>query len=118
VLEIERNDRGEAVGLPDAGKLMEDLPNKMRDVLGIIADVDLLEENGRELLRITVQLYPYPISYKGEYHYRTGSTKQLLKAAALDRSLLGKTGNSTPTSPECFSWLGRSRLGEAASSES
>lgn len=28
---------------------------------------------------------------KGEYHYRTGSTKQMLKGAALGRFLLSKT---------------------------
>ncbi len=32
------------------------------------------------------------MSYKGEYHYRNGSTKQELKGAALDSFLLGKQG--------------------------
>ena len=92
VLEIGRNDAGEVVGLPNAKKLMEDLPNKIRDMLGIIADVDLHQESGKEFLRITVEPYPFPISFKGEYHYRTGSTKQLLKGAALDQFLLRKHG--------------------------
>lgn len=35
---------------------------------------------------------PYPISYKGQYHYRSGSTKQELKRAALDKFLLRKQG--------------------------
>ena len=34
VLEVGRDDDGEPVGVSDAGKLLEDLPNKMRDVLG------------------------------------------------------------------------------------
>ncbi|MEX1027924.1 MAG: ATP-binding protein, partial [Candidatus Paceibacterota bacterium] len=100
VLEIGRNDQGQAVGAAGAAKLMEDLPNKMRDTLGIIADVDLLEEDGKELLRITVEPYPYPVSYKGEYLYRTGSTKQVLKGAALDRFLLGKTGKRWDSVPQ------------------
>ncbi|EKD35856.1 MAG: hypothetical protein ACD_75C01750G0004, partial [uncultured bacterium] len=100
VLEIGRNDRGEPVGLADASKLMEDLPNKMRDILGIIADVDLMEENGHQVLRITVEPYPYPVSYKGQYHYRSGSTKQELKGAALDRFLLGKTGKRWDSVPQ------------------
>ncbi len=100
VLEIGRNDRGEPVGLADAARLMEDLPNKMRDTLGIIADVDLLEENGLQVLRITVEPYPYPVSYKGQYHYRSGSTKQELKGAALDRFLLGKTGRRWDSIPQ------------------
>ena len=92
VLEIGKNDHGKAVGLPKAAKLLEELPNKMRDMLGIIADVDLLKEGRKEFLRITVDPYPHPISYKSEYHYRSGSTKQVLKGAALERFLLRKQG--------------------------
>lgn len=32
VLVIGRNDRGEIIGVPNAAKLMEDIPNKVRDV--------------------------------------------------------------------------------------
>ena len=92
VLVIGRNDRGEAVGIPDAVKLLEDLPNKVRDVLGIMVDVNLLHEDGKELLEIHVEPYPSPVSYKGEYHLRSGSTKQELKGAALSRFLLRKQG--------------------------
>ena len=92
VLVIGRNDKGVAVGVKDAKKLLEDIPNKVRDVLGIMVDVNLLEEAGKELLEIRVEPYPSPISYKGEYHYRSGSTKQELKGAALSRFLLKKQG--------------------------
>lgn len=92
VLEVGRNDKGEVVGLTDADRLMEELPNKLRDLLGIIADIDLLEEDGQPYLRIIVDPYPVPISYRGEYHYRSGSTKQILKGTTLDHFLLGKTG--------------------------
>ena len=43
---IGMNDNGKVVGVADADKLLEDIPNKVRDVLGIIVDVNLLEENG------------------------------------------------------------------------
>lgn len=33
-----------------------------------------------------------PVNYRGEYHYRSGSTKQLLKGQALNQFLLKKTG--------------------------
>ena len=92
VLEMGRNNKGKVVGLDNAGKLLEDLPNKMRDLLGIVASVKLLEEKGKQYIRITVEPYPYPVSYKGEYHIRSGSTKQVLKGAALDRFLLSRTG--------------------------
>lgn len=63
----------------DAKKLLVDLPNKVRDVLGIMADVRLVRASGKELIEIRVEPYPYPVSYKGEYHLRSGSTKQELK---------------------------------------
>ncbi|WP_157139357.1 hypothetical protein [Pseudomonas fulva] len=45
-----------------------------------------------ETLQIQVPAYPYPVSYKGEHHYRSGSTKQELKGAIFDRFLLKKQG--------------------------
>ena len=66
VLVIGRNDKGEAVGVANARKLLEDLPNKIRDVLGIMADVNLVKKSGKELIEIRVEPYPTPISYKGE----------------------------------------------------
>ncbi|MDB5998455.1 MAG: putative transcriptional regulator with domain [Rhizobacter sp.] len=62
-LVIGRNDRGEAVGVKDAGKLLEDIPNKVRDVLGIMVDVNLCVEHGHETIAIVVEPYPYPVSY-------------------------------------------------------
>ncbi|MDR6711269.1 ATP-dependent DNA helicase RecG [Pseudomonas hunanensis] len=92
VLEIGRSDAGESVGVADATRLLEEIPNKVRDVLGIMVDVNLREEAGKALLEIVVLAYPSPVSYKGEYHYRSGSTKQELKGAALSRFLLRKQG--------------------------
>jgi ATP-dependent DNA helicase RecG len=92
VLVIGMNDKGKIVGVPDARKLLVDLPNKVRDVLGILVKVNLKRTAGVEYLEIVVDPYPYPVSYKGEYHIRSGSTKQELKGAALDRFLLRKVG--------------------------
>ena len=92
VLEIGRNDHGVVVGVPNAARLMEEIPNKVRDILGILVNVNLREDAGGEYLQIVVEPYPYPVSYKGEYHLRCGSTKQELKGAALDRFLLRKQG--------------------------
>ena len=78
---------------------MEELPNKIVTNLGILCDINLLEENNRKFIEIIVEPYPNPISYKGQYHYRIGSTKQELKGAALDKFLLkrhGKTWDSVP----------------------
>lgn len=92
VLEIGRNDAGVVVGLSDASKLLEVMPNKVRDVLGILVRVNLKSEAGKEYLEIVVDPYPYPVSYKGQYFIRIGSITQELKGAALDLFLLKKQG--------------------------
>ena len=92
VLVIGRDDKGVVTGLPNAARLLEDIPNKVRDILGILVQVNLREQAGKEYLEIAVEPHPYPVSYKGEYHCRSGSTKQELKGAALDKFLLRKQG--------------------------
>ncbi len=89
---IGKNDKGAVVGVANAKKLLEDIPNKIKDILGIVVDVNLRREKGKDLIEIVVEPYPYPVSYKGEYYYRSGSTKQELKGAALDKFLLEKQG--------------------------
>ena len=89
---IGKNDDGIVTGVVDAKKLLEDIPNKISNFLGIIADVNLHTENGKDYIEIVVYPNSYPVSYKGEYHYRTGSTRQRLTGAALNQFLLKKTG--------------------------
>ena len=96
------NDDGSVCGVENAKKLMEDIPNKVRDVLGIVVDVNLHEQDGLQYLEIVTGAYPYPVSYKGEYHYRSGSTKQELKGAALDRFILRKQGKTWDGVPVPF----------------
>ncbi len=62
------DDSGKAVGLNNAKKLLEDLPNKVRDVLGILVDVNLLNRDDQQVLEIRVAASPNAISYKGVYH--------------------------------------------------
>jgi ATP-dependent DNA helicase RecG len=89
---IGKDDDGKVTGLKDGKKLMEDIPNKVRDILGILIDVDLHKSKNGEFIEITIEPYPYPVNYMGQYHYRSGSTKQELKGAALDKFLLQKIG--------------------------
>ena len=92
IIYIGVRDDGEIIGVPDSKKLLEDIPNKIKDTMGIIADVNLLVKDGKEYIEIRVNPSSYPVSYKGEYHYRSGSTKQQLRGAALTEFLVEKTG--------------------------
>jgi ATP-dependent DNA helicase RecG len=89
---IGKDDNGDVVDIADAKKLMEEIPNKVKDVLGILADVNLHTTAKGDFIEIVVEGYPYPVNYKGQYHYRSGSTKQELKGTALDKFLLQKKG--------------------------
>lgn len=89
---IGKDDNGKVVGIANAKKLLEDIPNKVKDTLGIITDVNLHSSTKGDFIEIIIEPYPYPVNYKGQYHYRSGSTKQELKGTALDKFLLQKKG--------------------------
>ena len=89
---IGKNDKGEIIGLQNSKKLLEDIPNKVKDILGIMVDVNLHKTKKGDYIEINVTSQPFPVNYKGQYHYRSGSTKQELKGAALDKFLLEKKG--------------------------
>ena len=99
VLVIGKNDRGEVVGVRDPLRLLEEIPNKVLSLLGIVVDMDLKSEDGSEYLEIRVDPCPDPISYRGEYHYRSSSTRQVLRGAALNRFLLRKHGRNWDDAP-------------------
>ena len=58
ILYIGKRDDGSVCGVADSKKLMEDIPNKVRDALGLIVDVDLITENGLDVIKITVEENP------------------------------------------------------------
>lgn len=87
-----KDNTGEVVGLAKADKLMVDLPNKIRDLLGIMVQVNKKTSAGKGYLEIEVDPYPSPISLRGRYYMRSGATNQELKGSALDRFMLGKLG--------------------------
>jgi ATP-dependent DNA helicase RecG len=89
---IGKDDEGNVVGVKNVKKLLEDLPNKITTILGIVAAVNLYETPQGDYIEIVVEPQPNPVNYKGEYHVRSGSTKQELKGAALDKFLLQKYG--------------------------
>jgi ATP-dependent DNA helicase RecG len=89
---IGKDDDGNIVGVKNSKRLLEDLPNKITTILGIVANVNLHETEQGDYIEIIVEPQPNPVNYKGEYHYRSGSTKQELKSAALDKFLLQKYG--------------------------
>ena len=93
------NDDGEVVGLSNSRKLLEDIPNKIRNAMSIVVDVNLLMQDGKEYIEIVVPQYPVAISCKGVYYYRSGSTMQTLSGPELESFILRKRGASWDNMP-------------------
>lgn len=93
------NDDGEVVGLSNTRKLLEDIPNKIRNAMSIVVDVNLLMQDGKEYIEIVVPQYPVAISCKGVYYYRSGSTMQTLSGPELESFILRKRGAAWDNMP-------------------
>lgn len=94
VIFIGKDDNGNVVGIEDYKRLMDDIPNKIRNAMGITVEVNLHEENGKHFIEIVTLPYSVPISLRGRYYYRSGSTKQELTGASLNEFLLKKSGKT------------------------
>ena len=67
VLEIGRNNRGEVVGVADILRLLDEIPNRVQSLLGIVVNVDVRSDCGRDYLRIIVPPHATQISYRSEF---------------------------------------------------
>ena len=74
-------------GINNTTKLLEDLPNKITNILGIRANVRERKKNNLKYIEIEITKSPYPISYHGNFYVRSGSVTREL------------TGNALPTLP-------------------
>lgn len=94
VIFIGKDDNGTIVGIDDYKKLMDDIPNKIKNAIGIMVEVNLHEEAGKYFIEIITHPYSVPISLRGRYYFRSGSTKQELTGASLNEFLLKKSGKT------------------------
>ncbi len=88
------DDNGTICGVDNAHRLSEDIPNKIVALLGVVADVNILNKEGKDYIEIVVSPSNVPISYKGKYYYRSGSTMQELNGVALQQFIFKKMGRS------------------------
>lgn len=91
MLKIGVDDQGNPIGLKNTDRLLEDLPNKIRNKLGIIPSIEVEKKNKREIIRISVHPSSVPISYDGKFFIRSGSTVQELQGKELADFLMKKS---------------------------
>jgi ATP-dependent DNA helicase RecG len=88
------NDHGTVSGIENHKYLIDEIPSKIRNLLGITANVNLKTIDQKYYIEIEVEHYNVPISLRGRYYYRTGSTNTELTGNALNAFLLRKIGKS------------------------
>lgn len=91
---IGKDDMGNVVGLEDYKRLMDEIPNKIKNNLGISTEVNFLQDGDKQFIEIIVLPYSVPISLRGRYYYRSGSVKQELTGASLNEFLLKRSGQT------------------------
>jgi len=98
---IGKDNYGNVVGIENSHELSEKIPNKIRNTMGITAEVNLLKDDvsNKDFIEIVVQPYSVPISIRGRYFYRSGSVKHELTGAALNEFLLERIGKKWDSAP-------------------
>ena len=86
------DDHGTPVGLKNTKKLLEDIPNTIRNRLNVLPMVEMDVKTGHKIIRITIPPSPIPVSLNGKYYLRSGSTVQELRGQELADFLLQKSG--------------------------
>ena len=89
------------IGVTHLHQLLEDIPNKIVTMLGIVPSVSHIERDGKDIIEIDIEQSNIPISYKGTFYMRSGATNQELRGLALQQFLMKKFGRSWEDMP-CY----------------
>lgn len=81
-------DKGIVTGIEKSKKLLENLPNKITNSLGINAGIYIQQEEDKEYIKISVPKSTLPISCQSRYYIRSGSTTHELKGGELQDFIL------------------------------
>lgn len=88
-------------GITHLHQQLEDIPNKIVTILGIVPAVRHVEREGNDVIEIDIEPSNIPISYKGVFYMRSGATNQELRGLALQQFLMKKFGRSWEDMP-CY----------------
>ncbi len=79
-------------GVKHLHEQLEDIPNKIVSLIGIMPEINHLVKDDKDVIEINIEPCGMPVSYHGIYYYRSGATKQELRGVALHQFLLKKMG--------------------------
>ncbi len=87
-------DNGKVVGINNAEMLLGVLPNKINNRLGILVNVELKQNGGKEYLEVKINKTYAPVSVNGKFYKRSGSNTIELNGSNLTNFLLKKYGKT------------------------
>lgn len=88
------DDKGIIKSIGDSKRLLEDLPSKIREWLGLTAEVQLKKLKGKEYIEVRIKQSDSPVSFRGKYYVRSGSTNQELRNNELQSFLISRSNTS------------------------
>ena len=94
ILYIGLNDDAVILGVENIEELIELLPNKINNRLGLVVDIILKNSNNKNYLEVKVNKTYAPISYNGKFYIRSGSNTIELNGGNLTNFLLKKYGKT------------------------
>ena len=92
-------DDAKILGIENANKILETLPNQISDNLGLTAGVQIIKYKNVDIVQIEIHKSLAPISYHGKFYLRSGSVTREMRAQELNYFLLkqyGKTWDDIP----------------------
>ena len=99
ILYIGVDDLGNPMELKNTKKLLEDIPNAVRNKLSVLPSVELGTVQGKEVIKVIISSSSIPVSFNGKYYQRCGSTVQELQGKALADFLMNHSGREACPSP-------------------
>jgi ATP-dependent DNA helicase RecG len=88
------NDDGKPIEIKNSKKLLEDLPNKIKNHLLITPIIKVENVQGKDVIIIEVFPASFPVFYNGKIFLRSGSTTQELSGLELSSFIIEKTGQT------------------------
>ena len=70
--------------------------------------MSLFRKGGKDVIRIKVRRSTFPVSYHGDFHYRSGAVKMRLTGPALTQFLMERSGQEW----DCVSCFGGHRASD------
>ena len=87
-------DNKEVIGLENIESLLEILPNKINNRLGLMVDISVQQLENKNIIKIMIEKTYAPISFNGKFYKRSGSNTIELNGSNLTNFLLRKYGKT------------------------